>query len=132
MKTKYLLDTNVIVELLRGASDALISKLREIGVNSCAIADITLYELYCGIFESKNKNENFIRVNDALSGLEVIPAYESYLTAAEQKSKLYSIGKPIEDFDLLIGCTALHSQRVLLTGNVKHMSRIEGLKIESI
>ena len=41
--------------------------------------------------KSKNKEENFARVSDAL-----------------------------------------YSQRVLLTGNVKHMSSIEGLKIESI
>ena len=80
----------------------------------------------------KNKEENFARVSDALGVLKVIPASEAYLTAAEQKAGLYSEGKPIEDFDLLIGCTALYSKRVLLTRNIKHMSRIEGLKIESV
>ena len=131
MKKKYLLDTNVIVDLLRGAPESLISKLRTIGLNSCAIADITKYELYCGVFESKNACDNFTRVLEALSELEVIPSSDAYMTAAAQKAELYSKGTPIEDFDLLIGCTALCSERVLLTKNVKHMSRIEYLDIET-
>ena len=131
MKKKYLLDTNVMVDLLRGAPESLISKLRDIGLNSCAIADITKYELYCGIFESKKLDENLDRVLEALNGLEVIPSSDAYMLAAIQRADLLSKGNPIEDFDLLIGCTALCSERVLLTRNVKHMSRIEYLNIET-
>jgi len=50
--------------------------------------------------------------------------------AARQKASLRKAGTPVEDFDLLIGCTALCDNRILLTGNRKHMERIEGLELE--
>ena len=37
----------------------------------------------------------------------------------------------IEDFDLLIGCTSVTNNLTMVTNNVKHYSRIEGIKIEN-
>ena len=37
----------------------------------------------------------------------------------------------IEDFDLLIGCTAVAKGLVMVTNNIKHYSRIEGIQIEN-
>lgn len=36
----------------------------------------------------------------------------------------------IEDFDLLIGCTAVAKGLVMVTDNTKHFSRIEGIELE--
>lgn len=41
-------------------------------------------------------------------------------------------GLLIEDDDLFIGCSALENNAVLLTNNVRHLKRIEGLQIETI
>lgn len=43
----------------------------------------------------------------------------------------YGSGKMIEDFDLLIGCTAVANGLVMVTDNTKHFSRIEGIVLEN-
>ena len=37
----------------------------------------------------------------------------------------------IDDFDLLIGATALKHGMVLVTENVKHLSRVPGITLEN-
>ena len=49
---------------------------------------------------------------------------------AQEKLRLKDSGKPIEDFDLLIGCAAKAAGLTIVTHNVKHFSHIEGLDIE--
>ena len=36
----------------------------------------------------------------------------------------------IEDIDILIGSTAIFEGRILVTGNVNHMNRLEGIMLE--
>ena len=37
----------------------------------------------------------------------------------------------IEDFDLLIGCTAVANNMIMVTDNIKHFSRIYGIQLEN-
>ncbi len=37
----------------------------------------------------------------------------------------------ISDFDLLIGCTAIENQLIMVTENIKEFNRINGIKIEN-
>lgn len=46
------------------------------------------------------------------------------------KSDLERKGMRIDDFDLLIGATALKNSLTLVTHNIKHFKRIPGLPIE--
>jgi len=47
----------------------------------------------------------------------------------EQKARMEKAGIPLDDFDLAIGCCGLAHNLTLVTSNVKHFKRIEGLKI---
>jgi len=47
----------------------------------------------------------------------------------EVKAHLEKSGTPIDDFDLLIGCTALTMNYAIVTNNVRHYQRIPGLKV---
>jgi len=47
------------------------------------------------------------------------------------KSELEKNGKIIDDADLFIACCALKTNRVLVTNNERHFSRIKGLKLEN-
>lgn len=49
----------------------------------------------------------------------------------KEKSRLRQGGILIPDFDLLIGTTAVHHQMIMVSNNQKHLSRIEGIKIEN-
>jgi tRNA(fMet)-specific endonuclease VapC len=50
---------------------------------------------------------------------------------ARQKSRLRKLGAPIDDFDVLIGSTAIVDSLILVTNNEQHVSRLEGLSIEN-
>ena len=39
-------------------------------------------------------------------------------------------GQTVDDFDLLIGATAISNGLILVTNNVDHLGRMEGVKIE--
>jgi tRNA(fMet)-specific endonuclease VapC len=67
-----------------------------------------------------------------LNGLSVIPMFGSIRLYAKEKVRLKKIGKPIHDeFDLLIGVTAIENKLTLVTDNLKDFERLEGIKIEN-
>ena len=70
-------------------------------------------------------------VRQLCADLNVIPISVAIEEFARQKAPLRREGKLIDDFDLLIGCTAKVSQCVLVTENLKHLERGEGLGIEN-
>lgn len=37
----------------------------------------------------------------------------------------------ISDFDLLIGCTSIENDLIMVTDNIKEFDRIKGIKIEN-
>lgn len=47
------------------------------------------------------------------------------------KAKLRTEGKMLDDFDILIAATAIVNDCVLVTNNIKHFERIDGLTIEN-
>ena len=128
--TKYLLDTNVIVDLLRGVSSGVQNKLLACGIDYCAISDITLYELYCGAQMSRNVEYNMQLISNLAHQIEILPVSDAYQMAAEEKVRLKTRGEIIDDIDLLIACSAKCSGRILVTNNLRHMSRIPELEIE--
>ena len=69
-------------------------------------------------------------VDRLLDTFEAVPVGNSLPLYASIKADLVCSGTPIEDFDLLIGCTALANSFVLVSGNIAHMSRIKGLSLE--
>ena len=51
---------------------------------------------------------------------------------AMEKVRLRKIGKPINDeFDLLIGVTAIENQLTLVTDNIKDFKMLDGIQIEN-
>ena len=123
----YLLDTCVCIALLK-KSPNVIQRLREVGSSNCRISDITLAELYFGAFKS-GKEKHFNDVN------EISKLYDKYPIKYTRKYgeirwELEKQGLRIGDMDMFIAATAIEEDLVLVTGNVKHFSRVPGLKIE--
>lgn len=54
---KYLLDTNICIHFLRGKFN-LLEKTQEVGIENCAISEITLAELVFGAENSSNPKKN--------------------------------------------------------------------------
>ena len=127
---RYVLDTNVLVDVLRDKPKGARKRFLEIGIDNCVVSDLTVYELYTGVAASANPGGNKELLEKMFDKLAVIPASDAYWTAAREKVRLAKAGTPIEDKDLLIGCTALEYGLTLITGNAKHLGRIQGLNIE--
>ena len=127
---KYLLDTNICVYLFRGRYD-LDKRIINVGVDNCAISEITLAELSYGAENSANPRKHLKIISDFTSQIPVLPIYDAIGEYAKSKSILRKQGIPISDFDLLIGATALANKMIMVTENVKEFSRIENLKIEN-
>jgi len=61
----------------------------------------------------------------------VLPILNAIETFAKEKSRLRKTGNMIDDFDLLIGATAIANNMILVTENEKHLSRLSGIQIEN-
>ena len=128
---QYLLDTNICVFFLRGKL-ALDSIIRQKGRENCFISEITVIELYYGAEKSDNPFKSHKAVDSFINGLTIVPIYGSIKRYAKDKVRLNKLGLPInDDFDLLIGVTAIENKLVLVTENVKDFERLDGIKIEN-
>ncbi len=125
----YLLDTNICIYHLKGLFD-LEKKVDEVGIENCFISEITLAELKFGVANSKNKKKNKKALDLFISGINILPIYNSLDLYAEEKSRLRKEGNILDDFDLLIGVSAVSNNMILVTNNVKHFRRIKNISIE--
>ena len=127
---KYLLDTNICIYLLKGKYN-LNEQFKKVGLTNCCISEITLAELKYGAECSNSTAENLKMIDDFAKEITVIPIYNSLNIYAKEKARLRKAGNLIDDFDILIGVTAVANNLVLITENVKHLSRISKVKIEN-
>lgn len=127
---KYLLDTNICIFSMRDKY-GVNERLESITPQQCYVTDVTVMELRFGAYKSERKDENLSIVNDFLSKVKVVPFADTIDTFCQEKLRLQSLGTPIEDYDLFIGCAAKVAGLTMVTDNVQHLSRIEGLEIEN-
>lgn len=126
--SKYLLDTNVIVDLLRGKSSISESILSK----GASISVITLSELYYGANKSNDFNKHLNQVKELVDDLDL-----NLVDFDENSSEIYGRiksdlerkGERLEDLDLLIASTAISEGSVLVTNNLKHFNRIKDCSV---
>jgi len=127
---KYLLDTNICIHLFRG-KPKLGEKINKVGLENCAISEITLAELIFGAENSKYPTKNHNLINKLTGQISVLPIYEAIPLFGKEKVRLRRSGKMISDFDLLIGCTAVYQEMTMVTENMSESERINNIKIEN-
>jgi len=94
MNGKYLLDTNIVISLLRKDNE-IVEKIEE--VDEAYIPVTVIGELYFGAFKSKKVEENIQNISNLLESIPVLG--NSVNTAriyGEIKKKLKEKGKPIK------------------------------------
>lgn len=65
-----------------------------------------------------------------LVDFKVVPISGAFPSTPKERARLESIGKPLDDFDLLIGATAIAHGMTLVTNNTRHFQRLKGIKLE--
>jgi tRNA(fMet)-specific endonuclease VapC len=126
----YLLDTNICIHFFRGKF-GVIEKVESTRPENCAISEITLAELVFGAENSENPKKNHRLIEQLAEMVTVLPIYDSIRTYGKEKSRLRKLGIMINDFDLLIACTSVEKDLIMVTENIREFERISGIKIEN-
>ncbi len=126
-----ILDSDFLVTILRGKEDIkeTIDRLNE---EKVAITSINAFELYIGAFKSRHAEENVKEVNSLISTYEVLP-FDRYVAkvAGRIYANLQKRGREIGIRDVMISAICLVNDAILVTRNVSHYGRIEGLGVET-
>ena len=128
MDKQYLLDTNTCISLIKNVGRVR-QRVIDAGLENCFVSSITIAELYYGAAKS-NRPEHYQDVEFVKDHFGVVTIDDSLNEYGQVKIALERKGTPIDDFDLLIGCTALHADMTVVSHNMKHLSRIPNIKIE--
>ncbi len=99
--------------------------------DSLYISEITLAELKFGVANSKSPKRNQKALDNFQTGIQILPIFDALDVYAYEKARLRKIGKPIDDFDLLIGASAVANELTLVTNNKKHFKSLTGIKLEN-
>jgi tRNA(fMet)-specific endonuclease VapC len=127
----YLLDTNVVVALLRNKPAAVRERYREAEAagDYLAVSSVVLFELWYGVEKSTKVRENTERLRIFLSGgLDLLDFDDQDAqTAGQIRAVLEKSGSPIGAYDLLIAGQALRRGLTVVTANASEFGRVPGL-----
>ncbi len=131
MSLRYLLDTNIISDLVRRPRGKVASRIAEVGEDSICTSIIVAAELRYGA-EKSGSEQLSERVDLLLSALEILPleppADRRY---GELRQHLTRRGIPIGPNDLLIAAHALAADVTLVTANTREFERVPSLRVEN-
>jgi len=130
---KYVLDTNVVSLLMKGDPN-VIERLKAVSRSEVCIPQPVIAEISYGIQRlSRSKRKEALASRFELLRAEIgRVAWSDEVSEAFGgiKSGLERRGERIEDFDAAVAAHALANGGVLVTANLKHMTRVPGLQVE--
>ena len=128
---KYLLDTNVCIDLIKNRS-AVVARAASVSPDDCAVSAVTVYELFHGAEKARDTNAERQHVELLLSTVAELPfGSRAAEAAAKVRARLESTGNVIGPFDLLLAGHVLSTGLTFVTDNVTEFNRVEGLTIEN-
>jgi tRNA(fMet)-specific endonuclease VapC len=128
---RYLLDTNIVSDLVRNPHGRITQRIRKVGEAHVCTSIIVAAELRYGSAK-KGSPRLTTQLDAVLSALEVLP-FDAPADVAYGvlRAHLEQGGKPIGANDLLIAAQALSLGHVLVTDNVREFARVDGLSCEN-
>ena len=129
--TRYLLDTNIISDLVRNPAGQATQRLLAVGDENVCTSIIVASELRYGCAK-KGSAKLQERVEEVLAAIPVLPLEApADVEYGAIRADLERRGQPIGHNDLLIAAHACVLGTTLVTANVGEFSRIETLKVEN-
>lgn len=131
MQARYLLDTNILSDLVRHPQGAVADRIAAVGEANVCTSIIVAGELRFGA--NKRGSERLIAQLEAiLSAIEILPLEEpADRRYGALRADLEKRGEVIGPNDMLIAAHALALDDILVTANVGEFSRVPGLKVEN-
>lgn len=134
---KYLLDTNILSELVRPKPDVRVTAKVRAREHECVTASIVYLELWAGV-EKLGDTDRGRYLRDgyrnmfAPVGLEVLPFDRGAAGwLARECARLAAIGRPPPLLDAQIAATAVTRKLILVTRNTRDFECFNGLHMEN-
>ena len=130
-KVRYLLDTNVVSDMVRQPHSTMARRIAALPPDSFAVSVIVTAELQYGAQRrgSRQLTEQLEKVLSAITTLPLeAPADRHY---GDIRTELERKGQSIGRNDLLIAAHARALGATLITRNVREFSRVSGLQSEN-
>ncbi len=128
---KYLLDSNAVIDMLRGNEKVLSKYESETKKkNKILICPIVYYEVTRG-FRILNATKKIEMFWNFYSDWENLPLTDEVMDKSSEIYESLHKGQQIEDNDIFIAAVAVVNNCTLITANDKHFVRIDGLKVEN-
>ena len=125
----YLVDTDWVADYLKGR-DAAFRLFETLAPSGIAVSIVTYTEIYEGVYFGTNPTRHEAVFRQFLQGVRVIGINQAVARrAARVRGTLRRQGQSIGQHDTLIAATALQHRLVLVTRNVGHFERVEGLRL---
>ena len=128
---RYLLDTNIISDLVRNPQGAVAAKLSTVSEDSICTSLVVAAELRYGCLK-KGSAKLTARVESILGAIEVLALTEPVdLVYTKLRMLLEKAGQPIGGNDIFIAAQGLALGCVVVTDNESEFQRVKGLKVEN-
>ena len=125
----YLLDTNIISDLVRRPNGPVAAQIAKSGEHNIATSIVVAAELRFGA-EKKGSPALSARIEAILGAITILPL-EPPVDAlyGHLRADLERRGTPIGANDMLIAAHALGLERILVTDNVREFERVANLTV---
>ena len=128
---RYLLDTNIVSDLVRNPQGRVAQYIRKIGEARVCTSIIVAAELRYGAAKKQSQRLSS-QLQAVLGALEVLPfETPADTTYGRLRVQLEQAGKPIGANDLLIAAQAMALGYTIVTANESEFARIKGLRREN-
>lgn len=129
---RFLLDTNICVYIIKNKPPQVLAKFKTLDISDVGISSITVAELEYGVYKSQRQEQNNAALSQFLIPLEILPFDEQATqTYGRIRAELECQGIVIGSMDMLIASQAISLGLILVTNNVRELSRIPELVLEN-
>lgn len=130
----YLFDTDIITNVLKKQpSQCLLERLALIPKHQQHISTVTVSEIVYGAMKSSRPAYHLNNLEQILLPSVNVVSFDSKAACVcgRLRAELEKKGQPLDLADLEIASIAIAEDLILVTGNIRHFSRIKGLKLEN-
>jgi predicted nucleic acid-binding protein len=131
----FLFDTDAISELLRHhPAVRYIHWLLNVPREDQFTSAVVIGELYKGAYRSERREHHLKNIELRVLPAVIVLPYDvaTAKVFGQTRARLEEYGTILPDADVQIAATAIYHDLELVSGNLRHFSRIEGLKVNPI
>ena len=131
----FLFDTDAISKLLRPRpARAYVKWIMKVAREEQFTSAVVIGELYKGAYRSQDWERHLTNVEQRILPAVTVLPYDISIAKVfgEIRAHLEEIGTILPDADIQIAATAIGYDLELITGNLRHFSRIPDLKLNNI